>query len=85
MAKSKFTFTMITMNADDHALMKRMHRPEPELPIDQQDKRMVVVLADEDQEAWLYGSADEAAAVVRHWPVDQIKATFDAPAQSALF
>lgn len=73
------TYAMITINADSHELMKRMHRPELDkdgnvLPPEQQDKRMVVVIADDDEEAWLRGTADEAAAVVRPWPVEKFSA-----------
>lgn len=37
---------MLTINADDHALMKNYHRPEDE-------KRVVVILREEDYDAWL--------------------------------
>lgn len=30
---------MLTLNADNHPLMNRMHKPDPKLPPDQQDKR----------------------------------------------
>ena len=30
---------MLTLNADDHPLMRRMHKPEPKLGPDQQDKQ----------------------------------------------
>lgn len=33
---------MLTINADSHPLMRRMHKPDPKLPADQQDKRSVV-------------------------------------------
>ena len=35
-------YTMVTMNADDHPLMRLMHRPDPTRPETQQDKRSVV-------------------------------------------
>ncbi len=40
------TFTMLTINADEHRLMKRFHKPGDE-------KRMVVILDDADMDAWL--------------------------------
>lgn len=40
------SFAMLTVNADDHPLMKRFHRPEDE-------KRMVVILDPEDYGNWL--------------------------------
>lgn len=33
------SYTMLTINADHHPLMSRMHKPDPKLPPDQQDKR----------------------------------------------
>lgn len=73
------TYTMITINADSHELMRRMHRPEVDkagnvLPPEQQDKRMVVVIDEGDEDVWLRGTPDEAAAVVRQWPVDKFSA-----------
>lgn len=35
---------MLTVNADDHPIMSRMHKPDPKLPPDQQDKRSVVAI-----------------------------------------
>lgn len=35
------TFTMLTLNADDHDLMKLMHRPDPKRLPEMKDKRMV--------------------------------------------
>jgi hypothetical protein len=32
---------MLTMNADSHALMRRMHKPDPKLAPHEQDKRSV--------------------------------------------
>lgn len=37
-------YTMPTVNADADPLISRMHRPDPKLPPDQQDKRSVVVI-----------------------------------------
>ncbi len=44
------SFTMLTINADHHPLMHRFHRPEDE-------KRMVVVLEEDQYRHWLSGSA----------------------------
>ena len=33
------SYTMLTLNADAHPLMSRMHKPDPKLGPDQQDKR----------------------------------------------
>ena len=61
---------MLTLNADAHPLMSRMHKPDPALPPDRQDKRSVVVLRAQDEAAWLHGSPAEAAAVVGLAPVE---------------
>jgi len=65
------TYTMLTINADDHPLMRRMHKPDPHDP----EKRMVAVLAPEDQQTWLFGTPAEAELVIRQWPQERIKAT----------
>jgi hypothetical protein len=44
--------------------MTRMHKPDPKLPTDQQDKRSVIV----DQ--WLAGTMDEARQLMRLTPVE---------------
>lgn len=47
----RWTFSMLTINADEHPLMKRFHKPEDE-------KRSVVILPPEAWEGWL-GCPDE--------------------------
>ena len=61
---------MLTINADAHPLMRRMHKPDLDLPADKQDKRSVVVIEASDFVAWLCGSADDAAALIRLAPVE---------------
>jgi putative SOS response-associated peptidase YedK len=68
------SYTMLTMNADAHPLMKRMHKPDPSLGPDQQDKRSVVVIEAGDSEVWLHGAAEQAAALVRLAPVERFDA-----------
>lgn len=41
-----YSFTQLTINADDHPLMKRMHKPADE-------KRSLVIVAKCDYESWL--------------------------------
>lgn len=55
------SYTMLTLNADDHPLMSRMHRPDPKLPPERQDKRGVIAIELADVEVWLNGSAEETA------------------------
>jgi putative SOS response-associated peptidase YedK len=79
------SYTMLTLNADAHPLMSRMHKPDPALPTDRQDKRSVVVLRPQDEAIWLHGSPAEAAAVVGLAPVHDFDAgPVDAPAQREL-
>ena len=44
---------MLTINADHHPLMRRMHKPDPQLPPDAQDKRSVIAIEADDVERWL--------------------------------
>ena len=47
------SFTMLTINADTHAIFKELHRPDPKRPPEKQDKRMVVILDEDNYDAWL--------------------------------
>ena len=58
-------FTMITQNCDAHPLLNRMHKPDPSLPADKQDKRAVVALERIDWDRWLNGSADDALSLIQ--------------------
>lgn len=68
------SFTMLTLNADEHPLFNRMHRPDPKRPPDMQDKRSVVPVQFEDVDQWLHGTQKEAEALIRLMPA----AGFDA-------
>lgn len=59
------SYTMLTLNADDHPIMSRMHKPDPKLPADRQDKRSVVPLELPDIDPWLYGTVEQAAKLIR--------------------
>jgi putative SOS response-associated peptidase YedK len=48
------SFTMLTINADNHPLMRNFHRPEDE-------KRMVVILAPDYFDAWLSAKPEQSA------------------------
>lgn len=48
------SFTMLTVSANDHPLMRRFHGAEDE-------KRSVVYVAPEDREGWLTAATDEEA------------------------
>jgi putative SOS response-associated peptidase YedK len=58
------SYTMLTVNADRHPLMRRMYKPDPKLAPDHQDKRSVVSIELEDVDRWLHARADEAAQLV---------------------
>lgn len=79
------SFTMLTLNADQHPLMARMHKPDPKLPPDAQDKRSVVPLDLADVDRWLHARPEEAAALVRLAPADWFDARPLDAATPALF
>jgi putative SOS response-associated peptidase YedK len=62
------SFTMLTINADDHALMRRFHKPGDE-------KRMVVVLDEADYDAWLDTPVERQRDFLRQYPADRLTAT----------
>lgn len=64
------SYTMLTLNADNHPLMRRMHKPDPTLPPEAQDKRSVIPIEQEDVDLWLHGERDEAARLLRLAPVE---------------
>jgi putative SOS response-associated peptidase YedK len=70
------SYTMLTLNADAHPLMKRMHRPDPKRPPGMQDKRSVVPIESEDVDLWLSAPLELAAQLVRLAPAE----IFDAAA-----
>lgn len=82
------SYSMLTQNADRHPLMRRMHKPDPQLPPDQQDKRSVVTLEPNEFEQWLQGSIEEATALIRLTPVELFDAAPElvpTPTTRALF
>ena len=52
------SFTLLTINADDHPMMKNFHRPGDE-------KRSVVVLPPERYDDWLAASAQDSMDFLR--------------------
>ena len=52
------SFSMLTINADGHEVMKHFHRPEDE-------KRSIVVLEDSDYLSWLNADHDAAKGLLR--------------------
>ena len=59
------SFSMITLCADDHPLMREYHRPDPSRPADKQDKRMVAILPAAQYEKWLDAPPDRSMEFIR--------------------
>ncbi len=62
------SYTMLTINADDHALMRNMHKPGEE-------KRMVVILPQAAFGDWVAASANHSMELLRQYPADLLQAT----------
>ena len=58
-------YTMITCNCDGHPLLGRLHKPDPHLPADAQDKRAVVHIAPERWLDWLSGDQATALGLIK--------------------
>lgn len=54
------SFAMLTVNADDHPLMRRFQKPEDE-------KRMVAILRPQDYAQWLSCEPQVAKGLLRQW------------------
>jgi putative SOS response-associated peptidase YedK len=64
----RLSFSMLTVNAEEHPLMNRFHRPGSE-------KRSVVIVPAAEHEAWLASrTTDEAMSFLRLFPADQMHA-----------
>lgn len=64
--KGRFSFTMLTVNADDHPFMKSYHRPEDE-------KRMLAILPNGSIKDWLQAPAAAASEFLRQYPSDHLR------------
>ena len=58
---------MLTINADDHALMRLFHKPTDE-------KRMVVILPEGDYQDWLEAPLDRVNGFLLPYPADAMVA-----------
>lgn len=61
------SFTMLTINADEHPLMKRFHKPEDE-------KRMIVLLEPEQIDEWLQAPLDAAPSFLQLYDAEKLVA-----------
>ncbi len=57
------SYTMLTINADSHPLMRNFHKQTDE-------KRMVVILHDEQYGDWLSVSNEECRGLLKEYPVE---------------
>ncbi|MFC5513700.1 SOS response-associated peptidase [Massilia jejuensis] len=71
----QFSFTQITINADEHPLMRRMHKPDDE-------KRSLVILPHDEVDGWLACTdTGMARSFLRHFPAQRMR-DWPAPAAS---
>jgi putative SOS response-associated peptidase YedK len=61
------SYTMLTVNADDHELMRNYHRATDE-------KRMVVILPRGLYDDWLDAPAERSMEFMRQFPADRLVA-----------
>ena len=74
------SYTMLTLNADGHPLMGRMHRPDPKRPADMQDKRSVIPIEPADVDTWLNAPLALAASLLKLAPATRFNASPVQPA-----
>jgi len=70
---ARLPLATVSINVDDHALMRLFHKPTDE-------KRMVVILPDDRYDDWLNASAERSHSFLRHCPAHALQAT---PASAA--
>ncbi len=61
------SYTMLTINADQHPLMRQFHKPGDE-------KRMVVILPVDRYDDWLKAGPERSQAFMQPFPADQMTA-----------
>ncbi|MCD6027311.1 MAG: hypothetical protein K0R08_1830 [Solimicrobium sp.] len=65
---TSYSFTQITINADDHPLMRRFHKPNDE-------KRSLVIVPAKEYDDWLScRNPEEARSFLSHFPADGMRA-----------
>lgn len=62
-----YSFSMLTINADDHQLMRNYHRPDDE-------KRMVVILPNGAIRDWLRATPEQSMEFMRQYPAERLVA-----------
>jgi putative SOS response-associated peptidase YedK len=71
------SFTMLTINADSHPLMRQFHKPTDE-------KRMVVILPEGRYDDWLRADAQRSTDFLNLYPADALKAEVPKPRNRTL-
>lgn len=61
------SFSMLTVNADDHEFMRNYHRPDDE-------KRMVVILPNGSHQDWLRAKASDSMDFMLQYPAERLLA-----------
>lgn len=61
------SFTMLTLNADDHAFMRYFHKPDDE-------KRIVAILNDDQYDDWLKAKPKNRMDFIKQYPAEQMVA-----------
>ena len=72
------SYTMLTINADEHPLMKQFHKPTDE-------KRMVVILPENRYDEWLLATADQSTAFMELYPSEALQSSTSIPGNLRLF
>jgi putative SOS response-associated peptidase YedK len=73
-----YSYTMLTINADTHDLMRQFHKPVDE-------KRMVVILEPNQYTAWLNAPSGSSMDFMRPIPANLLIAAAPTPADGVLF
>ncbi len=71
------SFTMLTVNADEHALMQMFHKPADE-------KRMVVILPQDSYGSWLTAKPEHSREFMREYGAQSLQFSLGVPAQRSL-
>ena len=71
------SYTMLTINADEHPLMRLFHKPTDE-------KRMVVILPPGRYQDWLEAPVEHSMAFMRPYPAEALRAIAPTPPSAGL-
>ncbi len=72
------SYTMLTINAQAHSLMCKFHKPTDE-------KRMVVILPENQHDAWLDATAAKSMDFLQPYPAESLTAEPVAPRNASLW